>query len=82
MGYSDFSNHYFTSFDHLILNYIVDFQINYLVYYTLIIIYALAQLVLLFVTHALEQFPSKEIFHTLLCWDIDQYYDHFVYIPN
>ncbi len=62
----------------MVLNYIVNFQIDYLLCYTPIIVFALAQLVFLLVPHALELFPSKDIFHALFCKDIDQYYDYYV----
>jgi hypothetical protein len=39
-----FSNQYLANYDHLVLNYIVDFQIDYVVYYTHIIVSPLAQL--------------------------------------
>ncbi len=60
--YFDSSNHCVPNSNHLVLNYIIDFQIDYLLCYTLVIVFVLTQLVLLLVPHTLEQFPSKDIF--------------------
>jgi hypothetical protein len=70
VGYTncfDSSNHCFTNFDHLVFIYIVDFEIDYLVYYIPIIVSFVVQLALLLLPHTLEQFPSKDIFQPLLC---------------
>ncbi len=67
INYFDFFCHFLASSNHLVLNYIINFQIDYLVCYIHVVVSTLAELVFLLATHGLEQFPLKDIFQTLLC---------------